>query len=171
MSKWFYFIFFTVNLVVSLPVFAKAVVIKAIDIKIEVDGRPLDTVAVNKVRKISGAALARGDIDIFIVDVPKSGGQLYIEGGLSACAELGYYSTQKRFNTFIKNLRSVHPKAGTTIKVKAAAKCVKAPPLYAMCGGIAGMACPIGHVCVDDIRDSCDPKKGGADCSGICKKR
>src|SRR5688572_25232202 len=39
------------------------------------------------------------------------------------------------------------------------------------CGGIAGFPCPDGYVCVDDPRDSCDPRRGGADCCGICKKR
>lgn len=38
------------------------------------------------------------------------------------------------------------------------------------CGGIAGFACPDGMVCVDDPSDSCNPKKGGADCGGYCKK-
>ena len=36
------------------------------------------------------------------------------------------------------------------------------------CGGIAGIPCPAGFVCVDDPRDSCDPMTGGADCGGIC---
>ena len=38
------------------------------------------------------------------------------------------------------------------------------------CGGFAGIQCPDGLVCVDDPNDGCDPKKGGADCGGICKK-
>ncbi len=38
----------------------------------------------------------------------------------------------------------------------------------AMCGGIAALACPSGLVCVDDPTDSCDPLRGGADCSGMC---
>jgi hypothetical protein len=38
------------------------------------------------------------------------------------------------------------------------------------CGGIAGTPCPEGNVCVDDPRDDCDPKQGGADCGGICRK-
>jgi len=37
-----------------------------------------------------------------------------------------------------------------------------------MCGGIAGFPCPAGKTCVDDPSDSCDPTRGGADCSGIC---
>jgi hypothetical protein len=36
------------------------------------------------------------------------------------------------------------------------------------CGGIAGLPCPDGFVCVDDPRDDCDPATGGADCIGIC---
>lgn len=36
------------------------------------------------------------------------------------------------------------------------------------CGGIAGLPCPDGRVCVDDPRDDCDPDNGGADCGGIC---
>ncbi|MFV8749228.1 hypothetical protein ACNOYE_01625 [Nannocystaceae bacterium ST9] len=39
-----------------------------------------------------------------------------------------------------------------------------------MCGGIAGIQCPEGQVCVDDPKDSCDPENGGADCGGICQK-
>ncbi|KAF2254874.1 hypothetical protein BU26DRAFT_527802 [Trematosphaeria pertusa] len=38
-----------------------------------------------------------------------------------------------------------------------------------MCGGFAGFGCPQdGQVCVDDYRDDCDPKNGGADCGGLC---
>lgn len=41
-------------------------------------------------------------------------------------------------------------------------------PVDAMiCGGIAGLRCPVGTVCMDDPRDSCEPGSG-ADCSGIC---
>ncbi|PGH18828.1 hypothetical protein AJ79_00241 [Helicocarpus griseus UAMH5409] len=36
------------------------------------------------------------------------------------------------------------------------------------CGGIAGIPCPSGKECFDDPTDNCDPKKGGADCAGIC---
>ncbi|MBM7117319.1 hypothetical protein [Archangium primigenium] len=39
-----------------------------------------------------------------------------------------------------------------------------------MCGGFAGLPCPEPLVCVDDPSDSCDPKQGGADCSGICQQ-
>ncbi|HEY6556818.1 MAG TPA: hypothetical protein VI072_06080 [Polyangiaceae bacterium] len=36
------------------------------------------------------------------------------------------------------------------------------------CGGIAGIPCPGSGRCVDDPSDDCDPKTGGADCSGMC---
>lgn len=39
------------------------------------------------------------------------------------------------------------------------------------CGGITGTPCPAGFVCVDDPRDNCNPQQGGADCSGICRRK
>lgn len=36
------------------------------------------------------------------------------------------------------------------------------------CGGFAGIRCPSGLTCYDDPRDDCDPKRGGADCGGVC---
>jgi len=39
---------------------------------------------------------------------------------------------------------------------------------FAICGGITGIRCKPGFECIDDPSDSCDPEKGGADCSGIC---
>lgn len=43
-----------------------------------------------------------------------------------------------------------------------------APPPGSFCGGIAGIQCPDGQVCVDDENDDCDPADGGADCGGVC---
>ena len=37
------------------------------------------------------------------------------------------------------------------------------------CGGILGELCPMGEVCVDDPEDDCEPRRGGADCPGICQ--
>lgn len=37
------------------------------------------------------------------------------------------------------------------------------------CGGFAGFACPDGMTCKDVPGDDCNPKKGGADCPGVCK--
>ena len=41
-------------------------------------------------------------------------------------------------------------------------------PEPAFCGGIAGIPCPQGELCIDDPSDDCDPENGGADCGGIC---
>jgi hypothetical protein len=35
------------------------------------------------------------------------------------------------------------------------------------CGGLAGEVCPDDQLCVD-APDDCDPRAGGADCSGAC---
>jgi hypothetical protein len=44
-------------------------------------------------------------------------------------------------------------------------------PTLKTCGGFAGLRCSGTDVCVDDPRDTCDPNKGGADCSGVCVVR
>ena len=45
-------------------------------------------------------------------------------------------------------------------------KCVQ------FCGGIAAIQCTDpSDQCVDDPNDDCDPKKGGADCGGICASK
>lgn len=43
-------------------------------------------------------------------------------------------------------------------------------PEPATCGGFIGAACKDDRnpICIDDPRDDCDPKNGGADCGGIC---
>ncbi len=42
------------------------------------------------------------------------------------------------------------------------------PQTGGFCGGIAGIQCPEGQVCVNDPTDECDPELGGADCGGVC---
>lgn len=37
------------------------------------------------------------------------------------------------------------------------------------CGGIAARECPGLGQCVDDPTDSCNPRRGGADCGGVCE--
>ena len=37
-----------------------------------------------------------------------------------------------------------------------------------LCGGIDGVKCATGLTCIDDPDDTCDPAKGGRDCSGTC---
>lgn len=48
---------------------------------------------------------------------------------------------------------------------------VPQPSTGRFCGGIAGIPCPSGYVCVDNPRDGCDPAHGGADCGGICVRK
>jgi hypothetical protein len=44
-----------------------------------------------------------------------------------------------------------------------------APRSASICGGVAGLSCPTGLVCVDNPGDTCDPARGGADCAGTCQ--
>jgi hypothetical protein len=44
-------------------------------------------------------------------------------------------------------------------------------PKKQACGGIAGRPCADGGTCVDDPSDNCDPKRGDADCIGICEAK
>jgi hypothetical protein len=37
-----------------------------------------------------------------------------------------------------------------------------------VCGGFAGLECPMGLSCIDDPSDDCDPLMGGSDCGGLC---
>lgn len=43
-----------------------------------------------------------------------------------------------------------------------------APKKAPTCAGYTGEKCPEGLWCYDDLRDECDPKNGGFDCTGIC---
>jgi hypothetical protein len=51
---------------------------------------------------------------------------------------------------------------------RAAAQWVGGDAAGQPCGGFVGRPCPPGYACVDDPADSCDPVRGGADCSGVC---
>ena len=56
--------------------------------------------------------------------------------------------------------------AGAGANVASTGECES--EVAASCGGIAGTLCAEGHTCVDNPNDSCIPKKGGADCIGMC---
>ena len=47
---------------------------------------------------------------------------------------------------------------------------VTADPPGQPCGGITGTPCPEGFVCVDVPGDGCNPRQGGADCAGYCRR-
>jgi len=55
--------------------------------------------------------------------------------------------------------------AAAGVSVQSKGECEPKPTF---CGGIAGIACPEGQVCVDNPNDGCDPQSGGADCGGLC---
>ena len=57
--------------------------------------------------------------------------------------------------------------AAAGVAVAYQGECKKEPPKV-FCGGIAGIECPGHGYCYDDPSDSCDPRKGGADCGGLC---
>ncbi|KAK3321832.1 hypothetical protein B0H66DRAFT_589665 [Apodospora peruviana] len=48
-------------------------------------------------------------------------------------------------------------------------KCKTVCVVPEFCGGIAAIQCESkDDICIDDPRDDCNPKHGGADCGGIC---
>jgi hypothetical protein len=67
---------------------------------------------------------------------------------------------------------------GTHCEVKQVT-CVRAPcppvaqcvPDGPRCGGFAGITCAGAGTCEDDPSDDCDPRRGGADCGGLCACR
>ncbi|SEO38064.1 Kazal-type serine protease inhibitor family protein [Nitrosovibrio sp. Nv6] len=59
--------------------------------------------------------------------------------------------------------------AAAGVSIEHEGECKKSEPKS--CGGIAGIPCPQGKTCIDDPSDDCDPKRGGADCPGICEPK
>ncbi|KAF2502281.1 hypothetical protein BU16DRAFT_576314 [Lophium mytilinum] len=39
------------------------------------------------------------------------------------------------------------------------------------CGGLLGLPCPEGFICIDDTSDSCDHRNGGTGCNDVCVYR
>jgi hypothetical protein len=64
----------------------------------------------------------------------------------------------------IDRCANVRCKAGTHCE---RGRCIPDQPKV-FCGGIAGIPCPGAGRCIDDPSDDCDPRKGGADCGGMC---
>jgi hypothetical protein len=96
---------------------------RAVNIILGNSGQGLDSAALRSVRKLVGQAVAADTVDSFLVYSPREGGPIPIEGGLSACAEAGFNVTPEKFGAFVMQLRSIHPKAGTSLNVESVAQC------------------------------------------------
>lgn len=120
MKKSAYWLFVLAVLWTGSPASADS---RAVNISIGSIGGDLDDAALLRVRQVVGHAVARGIVDEFIVYSPRVGSPLPIEGGLSACAKAGFNTTHIRFNAFIQELLSVHPKQGTFYNVERTRSC------------------------------------------------
>ncbi|QFS52075.1 hypothetical protein [Nostoc sphaeroides] len=104
---------------ISAPAVAES---RAVNISIGSIGGALDNAALRTVRQIIGFGVGTGTVDKFIVYSPRAG-SIPIEGGLSACAEAGFGTSNTTFNAFIQQLRSINPKPGTFYNVELTASC------------------------------------------------
>ncbi|WP_414514877.1 hypothetical protein [Nostoc sp. PCC 9305] len=104
---------------ISAPAFAES---RAVNISIGSIGGPLDNAALRTIRQVIGFAVGTSTVDKFIVYSPRVG-SIPIEGGLSACAEAGFGTSNTKFNAFIQELRSINPKAGTFYNLELTASC------------------------------------------------
>lgn len=164
LKKWGVAVAIGASLFAGVPAWATT---DAVKIDAFSDGRGIDTNALQAIRQTVGKAIAASIVDTFVVLIPKRGGPIPHEGGLSACAERGFFATEQQFVAFVKRLDAIAPQPGTTITLTRVASCADDTPLQP-CGGIAGFPCPQGQFCVDDPTDDCDPAKGGSDCIGLC---
>lgn len=149
MKRCAYFLLVGSVLAINTPAFAG---IRAVNINIGSIGGPLDTAALQAVRRVIGYAVARGTVDTFIVYSPRVGFPVPIEGGLSACAEAGFNTKKKKFDAFVGELRSIHPKPGTFFNLQRTASCIRDPDV--VCTLDAKM-CPDGSS-VGRVPPSCE---------------
>lgn len=141
---------------------------RAVNVNIGGTGGAVDSASVQEVRKIIGHAIADNTVDTFYVYSPRTGGPVSIEGGMSACAELGFGTSPGIFDDFIQQLQAINPPSGTFYNVELTSVC---NPIGATqpisCGGIQGKQCP-------DAQQYCDLGVGQcnvADAQGICKTK
>jgi hypothetical protein len=141
---------------------------RAVNITVSSAGAGVDGTALRSVRKLVGKAIAGGVVDTFAVYSPRAGGPIPIEGGLIACAEAGFRTSADDFNGFIKRLRAIRAKPGTTIQIELTDQCkpieVRTPMV---CGGIGGAQCPgadqycefgVGKCKSPDAQGTCETK-------------
>ena len=96
---------------------------RAVNITLGNTGGGLDDAALRSVRKLVGKAITANTVDTFAVYSPRVGGPIPIEGGLSACAEAGFNASPQKFNAFVSQLRSIHPRPGTFLNVELTERC------------------------------------------------
>jgi hypothetical protein len=120
MNKFTCFIIVGAVLSISAPAFAEN---RAVNISVGSIGGALDNAALRTIRQVIGFAVGTSTVDKFIVYSPTVGSPIPIEGGLSACAEAGFGTSNTRFNAFIQELRSINPKSGTFYNVEPTASC------------------------------------------------
>lgn len=141
---------------------------QAVNVSIGGTGGAVDAASMQKVRKVIGHAIAGGTVDTLYVYSPRKGGPVPIEGGLSACAELGYGTSPGRFDDFIQQLRAINPPSGTFYNVELTPACEPVGTTRPLsCGGIQGKQCP-------DAQQYCDFGIGQcnvADAQGTCKTK
>lgn len=141
---------------------------RAVNITLGNSGGGLDDTALRSVRKLIGKAITANTVDTFVVYSPRAGGPIPIEGGLSACVEAGFSGSPQKFNAFVSQLRTIHPRPGTFLNVELTERCKPADSTGQLsCGGIAGTRCP-------DAEQYCNFGIGQckvADAQGTCKTR
>ena len=141
---------------------------RAVNITLGNSGAGLDNAALRSVRKLVGKAITANTVDTFAVYSPRVGGPIPIEGGLSACAEAGFNASEKKFNAFVSQLRSIHPRPGTFLNVELVAQCKPADSTGPLsCGGIAGKICPGAQQYCDFGPGQCKMP----DAQGTCKTK
>ncbi len=137
---------------------------RAVNITVGGSGGGVDNAAIQLVRKTVGNAIVANTVDIFYVYYPRVGGPISMESGLSACAEASFNSTPKKLSELVEQLRSIHPRAGTFLKVELVERCKEIEPIVPQdCGGILGTLCPAAQYCqvgagqckVTDAQGSC----------------
>jgi hypothetical protein len=120
MKKFTCFIIVGAVLSISAPAFAEN---RAVNISVGSIGGALDNAALRTIRQVIGFAVGTSTVDKFIVYSPTVGSPIPIEGGLSACAEAGFGTSNTKFNAFIQQLRSINPKPGTFYNIEPTASC------------------------------------------------
>jgi hypothetical protein len=130
MKKSMRFVLFTALVLVNVAAFAAPVVKdnRGVNITIGSIGGPLDSAALRAVRRVVGFSVASGAVDNFVVYSPRAGA-IPKEGGMSACAEMGFSADSQKFNGFINELRAIKAKAGTVYTLEPVANCVLDNPV------------------------------------------